>query len=151
MARMRVTMLLADMAQVAEGKLYIMGAGWSITGPQPMPQAVVLKLDIERYECDRAHHWELFLEDADGRPILLNSPEGAQPVEVRGEFSVGEPDGVPDGAPVDLPIAINFGPLPLEPASRYVWRLVIDGETPQGGTLGFSTRAATDDEDHLNF
>ena len=62
-------MLLADMAQVAEGKLYIMGAGWSVTGPDPMPSAVVLKLDIDRHETDFLHYWELFLEDADGKPV----------------------------------------------------------------------------------
>ena len=139
-----MTMLLADAAQVADGKLYILGAGWSLTGPQPMPSAVVLKLDIDRHEVGREHYWELFLEDADGHPVGIDTPEGRQAVEVRGEFSVGEPVGIPDGAPVDLPIAINFGPLPLEPASRYVWRLVIDGETPLGGTLGFSTRSMDD-------
>lgn len=29
---MKVTMLLADAATVAEGKLYILGGGWSVTG-----------------------------------------------------------------------------------------------------------------------
>jgi hypothetical protein len=29
---MRVTMMLADAAQVSEGKLYILGGGWSIAG-----------------------------------------------------------------------------------------------------------------------
>jgi hypothetical protein len=148
---MRVTMLLADMAQVAEGKLYIMGAGWSVTGPDPMPSAVVLKLDIDRHETNFSHYWELFLEDADGKPVLFETPEGLQPVEVRGEFNVGEPDGVPEGAPVDLPIAINFGPLPLQPASRFTWRLVIDGETPQGGTLSFSTRALSTEDSESDY
>ena len=32
---MKVTMLLADSAQAIEGKLYILGGGWSITGPDP--------------------------------------------------------------------------------------------------------------------
>lgn len=148
---MRVTMLLADMAQVAEGKLYIMGAGWSVTGPDPMPSAVVLKLDIDRHETNFSHYWELFLEDGDGKPVLFDTPDGLQPVEVRGEFNVGEPEGVPEGAPVDLPIAINFGPLPLAPASRFTWRLVIDGETPLGGTLSFSTRAELTDDDESDY
>jgi hypothetical protein len=29
----KVTMLLCDSAQVADGKLFILGAGWSMIGP----------------------------------------------------------------------------------------------------------------------
>jgi hypothetical protein len=140
---MRVTMMLADAAHVADGKLYILGGGWSLTGPDPTPSAVVVKLEIDRHETGISHHWELFLEDADGQLIILDTPEGPQTVEVRGEFEAGEPVGIPEGAPIDLPIAINFGPLPLMPGARFTWRLVIDGNTPNGGALSFSTRSAT--------
>ena len=33
-------MLLADAAQQLGGKLYILGGGWSVTGPQPAPSAI---------------------------------------------------------------------------------------------------------------
>ena len=36
---MKVTILLADAAQAVEGKLYILGGGWSITGPDPSPMS----------------------------------------------------------------------------------------------------------------
>src|SRR4029077_19300015 len=36
-ARVKVTMLLADFAQVADGKLTVVGGGWSLTGPEPTP------------------------------------------------------------------------------------------------------------------
>ena len=39
---MKVTMMLADSAQVAGGKLYILGGGWSITGPMPCPSAIAV-------------------------------------------------------------------------------------------------------------
>ena len=39
-------MLLCDSAQVADGKLYILGGGWSMTGPDPVPSAVALKIDV---------------------------------------------------------------------------------------------------------
>ena len=42
---MNVTMLLADSAQVADGKLYVLGGGWSLTGPDPTPSAVAIKLE----------------------------------------------------------------------------------------------------------
>jgi len=139
-ADVHVTMLLCDAAQVAEGKLYILGGGWSITGPGPVPSAIAIKIEVDWHEADRPHHWELFLEDADGRPVLVDTPEGAQPVEVRGEFAVEKPAGIPEGAPIDVALAVNLGPIPLEPGARYSWRLVIDGNALPGASVAFSTR-----------
>ena len=90
-----VTMLLCDAAQVADGKLYILGGGWSMTGPDPVPSAVALKIDVDWNEAGSPHHWELFLEDADGQPVMLETPDGLQPVEVRGEFTVAQPREFP--------------------------------------------------------
>ena len=30
-------MMLCDAAQVSDGKLYVLGGGWSMTGPDPVP------------------------------------------------------------------------------------------------------------------
>jgi hypothetical protein len=133
-------MLLADAAQVADGKLYILGGGWSITGPEAVPSAVAIKVGVDWHEFDAQHHWELFLEDADGNLVTFDTPEGAQSIEVRGDFSASEPSGVPVGTPVDVPIAVNFGPIPLAAGSRYTWRLVIDGESLVGADVSFTTR-----------
>ena len=137
---MNVTMLLADSAQVADGKLYILGGGWSVTGPDPTPSAVAVKVGVDEHEFNENHHWELFLEDADGQLVQFETPEGTQTIEVRGDFSAASPAGVPPGTPVDVPIAVNFGPIPLGPASRFTWCMVIDGESLPGGTVSFSTR-----------
>lgn len=133
-------MLLADSAQVADGKLYILGGGWSITGPEPVPSAVAIKVGVDWHEFNTEHHWELFLEDADGNLVRFETPEGTQSIEVRGDFSATEPSGVPAGTPVDVPIAVNFGPIPLNPSSRFTWRLVIDGDTLPGADASFTTR-----------
>ena len=108
-------MLLCDAAQVSDGKLFILGGGWSMTGPDPVPSAVALKIDVDWHEAEASHHWELFLEDADGQPVLMETPEGTQPVEVRGEFTVSQPQGIPEGSPIDVALAVNLGPLPLAP------------------------------------
>ena len=139
---MEVTMMLADSAQVAEGKLFILGGGWSITGPDPAPSAVAIKLEVGWHELGSEHHWELFLEDADGRSVLIETPEGPKALEIRGDFSVGTPEGLPEGVPVDLPMAINLGPVPLPPGARYTWRFMIDGTPVPGGSGSFSTRPA---------
>jgi hypothetical protein len=140
----KVTMLLADAAQVAEGKLYILGGGWSLTGPDPTPSAVAIKLEVDSHEANAQHHWELFLEDADGRPVIVPTPDGEQPVEIRGDFTVGQPEGLIQGTPVDVPMAINLGPLPLAPAMRYTWRFLVDGTDLVGGSISFSTRPAAE-------
>lgn len=137
---MNVTMLLADSAQVADGKLYILGGGWSVTGPEPVPSAVAIKVAVDWHEFNSPHHWELILEDADGKLVQFETPEGTQTIEVRGDFSTTTPDDVPQGTPVDVPIAVNFGPIPLAPASRFTWRLVIDGESLPGASVSFTTR-----------
>jgi hypothetical protein len=135
-------MLLADSAQVADGKLWILGGGWTITGPGPQPCAVAIKLSVELPEFSKPHHWELVLEDADGRQVSFETPEGPQAIEVRGDFRADQPEGVPVGTPVDVPIAVNFGPIPLPPGQRFSWRLVIDGDTLPGAVCSFSTRPA---------
>jgi len=140
-------MLLADSAQVADGKLYILGGGWSITGPDPVPSAVAIKVGVDWHEFNTDHHWELFLEDADGQLVRFETPEGMQSIEVRGDFSATEPQGVPVGTPVDVPIAVNFGPIPLSPGSRFTWRLVIDGDSLPGADASFTTRPQPESPD----
>ena len=59
-------------------------------------------------------------------------------------FEVGRPPGLKPGTPLDFPVAVNSGPLPLEPGGRYEWRLSIDGRSDEDWRLPFTTR--DDDE-----
>lgn len=133
-------MMLCDAAQVADGKLYILGGGWSLIGPDPMPTGVAMKIDVDWSEVDRPHHWELYLLDEDGQPVNAETPDGPQAIEVRGDFEVARPEAVPVGSPVDVALALNFGPLPLAAGGRYTWRLGIDGVSEEIWALDFSTR-----------
>ena len=139
---MRATMLLCDSAQVADGKLYILGGGWSLIGPDPAPTAVALKIDVDWTEVERPHHWELFLVDEDGQPVRAETQDGTQPIEVRGDFEVARPTEIAEGTPVSVALALNFGPLPLVAGGRFAWRLMIDGAAQDDWSLSFSTRAA---------
>jgi len=137
-------MMLADSAQEVGGKLYILGGGWSITGPDPVPMAIALKLEVPWDRTNEQHSLLLELLDDDGNPFMVEGPEehGRVPLQVTGEFEAGRPPGIKPGTPIDSALAVNFGPLPLEPGRRYQWRLSIDGETDEDWTLGFSTRRA---------
>ena len=124
-----------------EGKLYILGGGWSVTGPQPVPMAIALKIDVPWDQANTRHRWRLELVDADGQPFQL--PEEGGAVEIEQEFEIGRPPGIKPGTALDFVVALNVPPLPLEPNAQYAWRLTIDGEGSDDWRLPFSTRPAT--------
>ncbi len=140
---MRVAMLLADAAQAVGGKLYVLGGGWSVTGPGPSPMAIAIKIDVPWGQTDVRHRWVLDLVDQDGRPVLVPASSGPEPVHISGEFQVGRPSGVAEGTPIDLPLAISVGPLPLPPGTRCVWQLTIDGTSDPNWRLAFDIRPAS--------
>lgn len=140
---MKVTMLLCDHAAVAEGKLYISGGGWSVTGPTPSPFGIAILFGVPWDQANRDHHMRLFLERQDGEPVLQTNELGqTEPIEISGAFQVGRPPFLMPGTALDLPVAINHGPLPLEPDQRYRWVLEIDEHREDDWVLPFTVRAA---------
>lgn len=141
LSSMKVSMLLADFAQVVQGKLYVMGGGWSVTGPQPSLSAIALKIEVPWTQSNRRHDFRVELVDADGRPVVLPGPEGEKPVVLSGSFEVGRPPGMPPGTPLDMPLALTIGPMPLMPG-RYLWKLFIDNATKDDWESAFTVRSA---------
>jgi hypothetical protein len=139
---MKVTMLLADAVQAVEGKLYILGGGWSITGPQPTPMAIALKIDVPWTEANTLHTVKLDLLNEDGQSVMVPTPTGDRPVQLTSQFEVGRPPGLRIGTPLDVTLAINLGPLPLQPDHRYVWRCSINDQFEPDWQVSFSTRPA---------
>lgn len=135
-----VTMLLADAAQAVAGKLYVLGGGWSITGPDPQASAIALYIKVPWDLANTSHHLLLELLDLDGEPVLVDTPMGQQALRVESNFEVGRPPGVKPGTPLDLALALNFAPIPLAPGAGFVWRLSINGETEESWSLPFTTR-----------
>jgi hypothetical protein len=137
---MKVTLLLADAAEAVNGKLYIIGGGWSVCGPGPTPMAIAMKIDVPWDQTNKPHSWQLSLLSADGEIVTVPTPEGDQAVRIDGNFEVGRPPGVVPGTPIDISMAIGVGPLPLAPGSRYLWQLSIDHHTDENWQLGFTVR-----------
>jgi hypothetical protein len=137
--------MLADHAQVAEGKLYINGGGWTITGPQPVPFAIAMFVEVPWDQTNTKHTLVLDLVDGDGHPAMTIGPEGEAPIRVESQLEVGRPVGVKPGTMLGVPFAINFGPIPLAPGEQYVWQLSIDGHADGEWRLTFSTRPNTPD------
>ncbi len=120
----QATMLLCDAAQTAEGKLYILGAGWSnMPANFPTDMSLAIKLTIP---------WNMANEPAGLRASLVNADEqvvdfGVGPVELETEVEVGRPPGMKRGSPLDVSMAFNFPGVRLMPGD-YAWKLDIDGE-----------------------
>lgn len=135
--------MLADHADVVGGKLYIHGGGWSITGPDPIPSAIAMDVKVPWDEREVEHDLRFDLVDTDGQAVLVPTPQGVQPLVIEGKLKLDGPfDGIKPGTPIDMPFAINLGPIPLAPGNRYEWRLTINGESREEWRLPFSTRAA---------
>ncbi len=137
---LKVTMLLADHAQVADGKLNIIGAGWTHTGPQPMPFAVAGIIEVPWRAANKKHTFRLDLIDLHGNPVLVETPEGEQPLYLEGEFEVGRMPGLREGSGIPFQFALNSGPVPLKPGNHYEWRLLVNNEADEDWRLAFSTR-----------
>jgi hypothetical protein len=138
---MKVTMLLADYAAAYDGKLVVVGGGWSVTGPTPTPFGIALKIEVPWDQANTKHKLRLELVDADGQPVLVPTEAGSeQPLAMEGEFETGRPPGLKPGTPLDVVLALNLPPQPIPPGGRYEWRLTIDGETDEDWRLSFTTR-----------
>lgn len=130
--------MLADSAEVADGKLFMLGGGWTfhLIGA---PMALVIKVDVPWVEANKPHLLKVELFDADGNTVVLPGPVGPAPVQFEGKFEVGRPPGVTPGTDLSMPIAMNLGPMPLVPEKRYEWRISINGESKDEWHLSFST------------
>lgn len=129
---MDVTLLLANSAEATPaGTVSALGIGWSVTVTPTPPQALIVLLRVPWDVTNVKHELLLKLVDGDGHDVLLGqTPFGEPaPLEIRGEFEVGRPAGIPHGTPIDQAMPITIGPgLPLVPGGSYEWRLSIDGE-----------------------
>lgn len=138
----KASLMLADHAQVVDGKFFISGGGWSITGPQPMPFALIADIKVPWHSIGRSHKLRLELLDGDGQPVMVETPEsGEQPLFVEGEFHVAPIPGIKAGSELTFPFAANIGPQPaITPGGVYEWRLHIDGKTRDEWRVTFATR-----------
>jgi hypothetical protein len=115
-------MLLCDYAEEIGGKLYIMGGGWSrLLRRAPVMMSVAVKLLVPWDEADATHKVSLSLVKEDGEAVMTED----RPVQLTGEVSVTRAPGLRQGTPIDLPFALRFETLALEPG-WYEWQLSVD-------------------------
>jgi hypothetical protein len=122
---MRASLILCDFAEAdpAGGKVHMLGAGWSVTGPQPSMQTVVALIKVGWNEANRPVNFVLRLTDGDGAVVHVPGPAGEQPLEMAGRMEVGRPPGIPEGSEIDASFVVPLQPLSLAPGQRFTWRL----------------------------
>jgi hypothetical protein len=117
------TIILCDAAEEINGKLYILGGGWThlLRPNQPTNVALAMMIRVPLDEAGKQHKLEVSLLREDGELIRL----GENPVRLEGAFEVGAPPGMKPGRELIAPVALQF--LLELPPGDYVWELLIDG------------------------
>jgi hypothetical protein len=116
--------LLVDSAQVASGKLFILGGGWARLTTTQVPVTrtfeTAIRVVVPWTETNRPHQLELQVENEDGQ-ALLETP-------VKAEIRVGRPAQLKDGTDQVVPLALRVGPVTLEREGRYALILRYEGD-----------------------
>jgi hypothetical protein len=134
-----VTLALADFVRAADGKLDLLGAGWTVTGPDPSSFGVGILIEAQPGEFGGQHEILLELVDEDGQ--LVPVPDGDDPLlRIEGTLEMIPPPGHHPAQALVLPVAFNAANVPLPPGRKLVFRLWIDGETKESWRLPFLTR-----------
>jgi hypothetical protein len=141
----KVNLILADSAQVADGKLFVLGGGWAMIVPGG-PFAVCGIIDIPWHQATDWHTLRLELVTGDGEPLLVAQDGDTEPKPLVVELPPYRPTigpHVKPGSSLGWPFALNVPPgLPVEPGSIYEWRLTVDGKSDDGWTLPFTVLPA---------
>lgn len=118
--------MLCDFAEAVNGKLYIMGGGWTVVlrPNTPTSMSLAVKLDVPWDQTNRRHTFRASLLSQDSQPI---SNEQGEAIGAGGEFEVGRPAGIRPGSSITMPFAIPFGAIPLPPGA-YRWQLDVDDD-----------------------
>ena len=127
----KVTILLADAAQISDGKLNMLGAGWSIINTPTGPFCVVVHAQVPWTMTNTKMAWSLDLIDSDGHPVLLEESQG--PIHMEGFLEAGRPAGMESGTTIYVPFVFPFLGMPLDPG-KYEWHFKLD-ETDESYTF----------------
>jgi hypothetical protein len=132
---MEIDAFLCDHAEVAEGKLFINGAGINViwTGPEAPHVANLAVAAVTRVPwtaTNEDHTIRVQLLDEDNNPVhppTPNSLDQTPPIELTAGFNVGRPPQLPHGDSQTVPLAFGFN-IPLPRLGVFVFVISIDGE-----------------------
>jgi hypothetical protein len=139
-ASFTVDAMLCDSATLADGKLYVQGAGWNLISSSQFPfvQArigLALVIGVPYTATNDNHELRIRLETEDGELRPLGPPvgppsetgENQRAMMVGAQFNVGRPPMLQPGDRQNLPFAVNFDQIEFEAAGAYAFALEMDG------------------------
>jgi hypothetical protein len=140
---MKATLILADHTRVSEGKLDVLGGGWTLAGPDPVTMGIGVLIEVPWDQTNRRHSMVVRLLGEDGQLYPMPGPDGgpSRGIEAHTEFEVGRPPGIAAGTAQPFALGLNLAQVPLAPGRRYEWRLEIDGESQDDWRVTFQTRS----------
>lgn len=125
--------ILSDAAlKDPSGKVGLLGAGWSLTGPKVPPMAVTVFVRIGWEEAGSLRRWALrLLDDQDETVTSPDEPEAR--VEFGGHLGLNEStDVVPEEearlVDIQTTLTVTAHALPLEGGRRYRWAFSVDDQ-----------------------
>jgi hypothetical protein len=137
--KMQVDAFLADSVVVADGKIYVQGAGWdsivSAVFPFRHPRiglGVILRVPYTA--TNQMHSFSVKIVDPDENKIVLGAaPPGAEVPdgkvrELKGQFNVGRPPLLNAGDSQVVPIALNIDGLEFDTPNAYSAVISVDEE-----------------------
>lgn len=94
--------LIADYAEIVNGKLYLMGGAWDVMHlretPGPVRMAIAVGLQVEWEETNTSIPVIVHVEDDDARELA----------RIEGQVQVGRPAGLPPGSRQLAQMAVNL-------------------------------------------
>jgi len=138
--------VLADTGRPSGSAVNLLNAGWAITTAAPVDdgswtipeQAVVVFLEVDWSECNKALGVALELFDDDGQPASLFVDGQLRPAKIESDVYVPPVPGAPNGTPgaASFMVGVEAGVIRLSaPRRRYIWRLTVGGT--ELATVGF--------------
>jgi hypothetical protein len=116
--------LIADHADIVNGKLYLMGGGWDVYQASELPATIRMSITvgvrIGWEETNKRHPVNVFIEDDDGRVLA----------KIEGAMQVGRPANLPAGGSQLSQMAANL-PLTVDRHGGYRVRVVAGEEGSQ--------------------
>jgi Family of unknown function (DUF6941) len=118
-------MLLCDAATISDGKLFILGGGWSsmLAREESVTLTFAAIVSVPWHLTNRKIRLELQLLSEDG--TVVETVDG-KPATAGGELTIGRPAHVRPGVSQNVPFVAPFRALPLLQGG-YVCTLALDG------------------------
>ncbi|WP_327104877.1 DUF6941 family protein [Nonomuraea glycinis] len=140
---MQAFLVLCDAAgsDTATGKLNLLGAGWSLTGPAIPMSAVAGFIRLPWDEVNGEDlSFQLQIVDDSGEPVRPFIDNNV-PFRIEGKFTLRDPEQAEKAAktvPLNISFAFPLPPLPLTPGCTYRW--ILETQDKEVASVAFTVR-----------